>query len=176
MPETDSSSTRQPELSRIEEIGPNFYAFALNSPVHTLEYLGLAPFCVCIRCGDDHCWIAVKDQATGTINTYGRWKRGYGPPPATSSGVRVDTELGRAYKAGRCLQTDTFTPTINAGYSTCRNNCATYAKSEWNRVFGESLSAGWPCHLPGTLKDSIKSQNGGAWRHYGCCFSWGQER
>jgi hypothetical protein len=150
----------------------NVYLFVGNSPIDLVDPIGLAPFCVCIRCGSDHCWIHVKDKATGVIHSYGRWKIGYGTPPTTSSGVNVDRELTRTFEASRCLQVDSFTPTINAGYEVTHNNCATYARDEWSRVFGEGLYAGIIYHDPATLRDSIKSKNGGAPRAYRCCFPW----
>jgi RHS repeat-associated protein len=123
-------------------------------------------FRVYVRADDDHAWIYVENLITGQKHTYGRWKIGYGLPKANSSGVLVDRELKRSFRASRGIDVKSFTPTINAGYTIYNNNCATYAQSEWNRVSGESLKKSGPFvsgtyDLPGVLKDSILEKNGG---------------
>jgi RHS repeat-associated protein len=156
--------------------GLNAYGFNGNNAIVFVDYLGLAPFCVCIRANGDHAWIAVTDLATGKLTTYGRWKIGYGHPAASSSGVLVNMEVGRSYSAQRCVQVPTFTPTINAGYNARNNNCATYAASEWKRVSGESLSVRGSVFgvtgyfdSPEVLVNSISQANAGKKKSANCC-------
>ena len=106
------------------------------------------------------------NQITGEKHTYGRWEKGYGRPKVNTSGVVKDMELKRGYKASRGIRVNSFTPTINAGYGLYKNNCATYAQSEWKRASGESLSksslsGSFTYDHPSVLKDSILSKNRG---------------
>jgi len=73
-------------------------------------------------------------------NTYSRYKKKYGNPPADHSGVLKNMDLTRHYDVQRCVQVDLFSPTINEGYDCRRNNCVSYAASEWKRVSGEDLN------------------------------------
>ena len=148
------------------------YVFVSNSPILIVDYLGMAPFCVCIRCGTDHCWIHVKDKATSRKTTYGRWKIGYGTPPTTKSGVSVNRELTRSFIAERCQEIANFTPTINPGYGARKNNCVTYARDEWSRLFGVSLYAGRIFHDPAKMVESIQKANDGLNSVNTCCFPW----
>ncbi|MEI7808569.1 MAG: hypothetical protein WCJ07_08810 [Verrucomicrobiota bacterium] len=153
----------------------NAYGFNGNNSIIVVDYLGLAPFCVCVQADDDHAWISVTDLATGERHAYGRWKIGYprnAPAKARSSGVNTDMELKRGFGASRCVTLQSFTPTINAGYDAYNNNCATYAWSEWKRASGENLdksgiSSGTFDH-PSVLKDSILKKNSGK-KEVGCC-------
>jgi hypothetical protein len=43
-------------------------------------------------------------------------------------------EKNRSHKALRCIQVEEFEATINEGYKVNKNNCATHAWSEWERV------------------------------------------
>jgi hypothetical protein len=153
--------------------GLNLYCLIGNDLLNFTDYLGLAPFCVCIRADDDHAWIWVKDLATGEVHTYGRWKKGYGRPAANKSGVIVDMEKNRRYGASRCIQVQEFKPTINEGYNVYNNNCATYAWSEWKRVSGEdlkksSLFGSFTFDHPSVLRDSINKANA-VKKSEGCC-------
>jgi RHS repeat-associated protein len=155
--------------------GLNAYGFNGNNAIIFVDYLGLAPFCVCVQADDDHAWISVTDLATGERHTYGRWKIGYprnAPAKARSSGVNTDMELKRGFGASRCVTLQSFTPTINAGYDAYNNNCATYAWSEWKRASGENLDksgiSSGTFDYPSVLKDSILKKNGGK-KEVGCC-------
>lgn len=153
--------------------GLNLFCLNGNDPLDFVDFLGLAPFCICIRADDDHAWIWVKDLATGQVHTYGRWAKGYGRPKVNTSGVVTDQERNRGHKASRCVQVQSFTPTINPGYNTYNNNCATYARDEWERITGEDLdidevgNIGWDS--PSTLKDSINEKNTGKNKSADCC-------
>lgn len=143
----------------------------VDLPLSQLGSLALPnTVCVCVRADNDHAWICVSNLTTHVVHTYGRWELGYptgASVKARTSGVNIDVELHRRYGASRDIYLPSFTPTINAGYNLYNNNCATYAKSEWKRASGESLSD-WSFFSqaptfddPGVLKDSILSKNGG---------------
>jgi RHS repeat-associated protein len=165
----DESEREYPNEFLIGTGGLNSYGFNANNAIFFIDYLGLAPFCVCIQTDEsDHAWISVTDLATGTRHTYGRWAIGYprnAPAKARTSGVNTDMEIKRTPKASRCVKVQSFTPTINAGYNLYNNNCSTYAWSEWKRVSGEDLDkagiSSGTFDSPVILKESILKKNGG---------------
>ena len=123
-----------------EKGGLNLYAFVNNDPVNKWDLYGFSPYCVCVRAATDHAWIHVFDMGEKNENTYSRYKKKYGNPPADHSGVLKNMDLTRHYDVQRCVQVDLFSPTINEGYDCRRNNCVSYAASEWKRVSGEDLN------------------------------------
>ena len=170
-----------------EQGGLNLYGFVNNDPVNKWDLYGFSPYCVCIRAADDHAWIYVFDMEKKTKATYSRYKKKWGNPPADSSGVLENMDLSRYYEVQRCIQVDLFTPEINEGYDWRRNNCASYAASEWKRVSGEVLnitgkrnlpenkqkeSASWIYNWfdsPEIIVESIRRSNGGVKRFSTCC-------
>jgi len=157
--------------------GLNAYGFNGNNAIIFVDYLGLAPFCVCVRAAGDHAWIVVTDLATGEVNSYGRYKARYGKPPADHSGVHKDmvSDRMRKFDAQRCITVQSFKPTVDSGYDLFNNNCATYAASEWKRASGESLSVrntdwGHPDYDdPEKLVDAINTANAGKKKSEDCC-------
>ena len=157
--------------------GLNAYGFNGNNAIIFVDYLGLAPFCVCVRAAGDHAWIVVTDLATGEVHSYGRYKVRYGKPPADHSGVHKDmvSDRTRKYDAQRCVTVQSFTPTVDSGYDLFNNNCATYAASEWKRASGESLAirnTGWghpDYDDPEKLVNSINKANAGKKKSEDCC-------
>jgi hypothetical protein len=137
---------------------------------------------ICVRSGNSHSWIYTQDLDTCEEHTYGRWRAGYGG--TKESGVCINNEKGNdKYKdyAERCIEVESFTPTINMGYGTEEpgeryrygwhdrfNNCTSYACEEWKRVSGEVLYPGWLYHSPDELRQSIERWNrfGGNPHHY----------
>lgn len=157
--------------------GLNAYGFNGNNAIIFVDYLGLAPFCVCVRAAGDHAWIVVTDLATGEVHSYGRYLLYFGKPRANHSGVHKDmaSDRTRKYDAQRCVTVQSFTPTVDNGYDTLNNNCVTYAASEWKRASGESFSirnTGWghpDYDDPEKLVNAINKANAGKKKNEDCC-------
>jgi RHS repeat-associated protein len=157
--------------------GLNAYGFNGNNAIIFVDYLGLAPFCVCVRAAGDHAWIVVTDLATGEVHSYGRYLLYFGKPRANHSGVHKDmaSDRTRKYDAQRCVTVQSFTPTVDNGYDTLNNNCVTYAASEWKRASGESFSirnTGWghpDYDDPEKLVNAINKANAGKKKSEDCC-------
>ena len=158
---TDSSPVGDERVIDVNEglrgVNCNVFSISGNDGINFIDYLGLSPFCICIRASHDHAWIRVTDATKAEVHTYGRYKMHYGHPPVDHSGVIRDWDLRRSYTVERCKSVNSFKPTINSGYEVHNNNCVTYASSEWKRATGESLPhRGFSMWLGGHFDDPDK--------------------
>ncbi|MBU1168119.1 MAG: hypothetical protein KKD44_01005 [Proteobacteria bacterium] len=118
-----------------------------------------------------HSWISYKNDASGTVTTYGTWGNN---PTGSGNGLFENLEAGQLGDASRTIHIDDTAETKPLNYInqtktlgqkgwTPNNPCSGFARNSWQIATGENLNSNWgPINNPTTLKKSIIDINKGA--------------
>ncbi len=155
----------------LERAGVNVYAYVLNSPIVSIDPLGLSgTLIIYSERAPAHSWISFTPTG-GQTTTYGTWGNdacGEG----TKGQLLTNQELTRAFDASRsaCLG-DAAEANLMAEIQRFKNlgthawglrkNCTYFARSAWKSGTGESLNIPFLKPTPSELVDAIIKANGG---------------
>jgi RHS repeat-associated protein len=156
--------------------GANLNIYVSNSPNCWLDSNGLSGTLVINSTSNGnsslstsgHSWISYTPDG-GATSTYGTWGNN---PTGTGNGLFANLEQTFNADVSRSThlndqQEQQLQNAINsysgqgAGGWTHLNPCSGFASEAWRTATGETLSDGWPVSTPTTLKESIRSANGG---------------